>query len=280
MLFPVSAVVVGLILLVFSADHFVTASAALARRLGMSALLVGMIIVGFGTSAPELLVSAMSTLQGAYGIAVGNAWGSNIANIALILGVTAVISPIAVHSRVIRRELPILFVVTVLAAIQAYDSRIARWEGVALLFVFLGILGWSIRENRRSGDDPFAAEVELLVNAGGVSAPPDSPGTGMGAQSSTTTTILRIIVSLAILVGASRLLVWGAVEIARAMGISDLIIGLTVIAVGTSLPELASSIAAARKGRKRYRPRKHHRFQPLQYNRRRRDFRRYYAAHL
>ena len=136
MLVPALAIVVGLVLLVWSADRFVEGSASLARHFGMSPLLIGMLIVGFGTSAPEMFVSALASSQGNPGIALGNAYGSNITNIALILGITALISPIAVHSQVLRKELPILAVVTALAAWQLWDGEITRLDAIVLLAVF------------------------------------------------------------------------------------------------------------------------------------------------
>jgi cation:H+ antiporter len=139
----------GLALLVWSADRFVEGSAATARHFGMPALLIGMVIVGFGTSAPEMVVSALAASQGNPGIALGNAYGSNITNIALILGVTALISPIAVHSQVLRKELPILTAVTALAAWQLRDGEITRTDAVVLLCVFGGLMVWTIWQGKR-----------------------------------------------------------------------------------------------------------------------------------
>lgn len=227
------AVVAGLILLLWSADRFVEGAASIARHFGMSPLLIGMVIVGFGTSAPEMLVSALASSQGNPGIALGNAYGSNITNIALILGITALISPIAVQSSVLRKELPILLGVTLFAAWQLMDGQISRVEGFFLLGLFAILMGWSIWHGTRAPDDSMAAEFEQeLVK---LAMPP-----GRAA--------LWLVIGLAVLVASSQLLVWGAVEIARGFGVSDLVIGLTIIAAGTSLPELASSLIAARKG--------------------------------
>ena len=144
------SVVVGLALLVWSADRFVEGAAATARHFGMPPLLIGMVIVGFGTSAPEMVVSALSASQGNPGIALGNAYGSNITNIALILGLTALISPIAVHSQVLRKELPVLAAVTALAAWQMWDGEITRLDAVVLLVVFAGLMaGPSGRDCRK-----------------------------------------------------------------------------------------------------------------------------------
>ncbi len=233
MLMPVLAVLAGLVLLVWSADRFVDGAAASARHLGMSPLLIGMVIMGFGTSAPELVVSVMASLDGNPGIALGNAYGSNIANIALILGLTAVIAPIAVHSQVIRRELPILLAVTAVAALQVYDGEITRVEAIVLLVLLVVLLGWNIYQGRRGEVDALGGEVEKDLDAHSMPMKKALIWVGVG---------------LLLLVVSSRLLVWGAVDIAQFFGVSDLVIGLTVVAIGTSLPELASSIAAIRKG--------------------------------
>ena len=227
------AVIFGLVLLVWSADRFVEGSASTARHFGMPPLLIGMVIVGFGTSAPEMVVSALAASQGNPGIALGNAYGSNITNIALILGVTALISPIAVHSQVLRKELPILTLVTVLAAWQLWDGEITRFDAMVLLAVFGGLMAWTIWQGLRKKEDALGNEMEQELD---VRAMPIRRA------------VFWLVVGLALLIVSSRILVWGAVEIAHGFGVSDLIIGLTVVAVGTSLPELASSIIAARKG--------------------------------
>lgn len=229
----ITSIIVGLFLLVWSADRFVEGAAATARYLGMSALLIGMVVVGFGTSAPEMVVSALAASQGNPGIALGNAYGSNITNIALILGLTALISPIVVHSQVLRRELPILTLISVFAAWQLWDGLLSRWDAVALLLVFAGLMGWTIMQARNKPRDSFADEVSDELSQ---------------RTMPLKRAIFWLIVGLLLLILSSRLLVWGAVEIAHALGVSDLIIGLTIVAVGTSLPELASSLIAARKG--------------------------------
>ena len=227
------AIALGLVLLVWSADRFVEGSASVARHFGMSPLLIGMVVVGFGTSAPEMTVSALAAYQGNSGIALGNAYGSNIANIALILGLTALISPIAVHSRVLEKELPLLTAVTALAAWQVWDGEITRIDAWVLLGAFAVVMGWSIWQGTRKRGDAFGREMahELQAHA-------------MPLRRA----IFWLIAGLAFLIVSSRILVWGAVEIAHDFGISDLVIGLTIVAVGTSLPELASSIIATRKG--------------------------------
>ncbi len=233
MLSATLAVISGLVLLLWSADRFVEGAASVARHFGMSALLIGMVVVGFGTSAPEMLVSALASLQGNPGIALGNAYGSNIANIALILGITALVAPIAVTSSVLRKELPILLAVTGFAAWQLMDGQITRIEGFVLLGLFGIVMGWSCWHGMRASEDAMSAEFEQELVARAMP---------LGRA------VFWLLVGLVVLIASSRLLVWGAVEIARGFGVSDLIIGLTVIAIGTSLPELASSLIAARKG--------------------------------
>ena len=191
-----------------------------------------MVIVGFGTSAPEMVVSAIAASQGNPGLALGNAYGSNIANIALILGVTALVCPIAVKSQVIKKEIPLLIAVTAIAAYQLIDFRLSRMDAVVLLIVFAVIMGWSIYQGIKGRGDPLADEMEEELSEKAMS---------LGKA------VMWIVVGLVVLVGSSRLLVWGAVDIASALGVSDLVIGLTIVAIGTSLPELAASLAAARK---------------------------------
>jgi cation:H+ antiporter len=227
------AIFFGLTLLVWSADRFVEGSASTARHFGMPPLLIGMVIVGFGTSAPEMVVSAISASQGNPGIALGNAYGSNITNIALILGVTALISPIAVHSQVLRKELPILLVVTALAAWQLWDGEITLFDAVVLLVVFSGLMTWTIWQGMQKKADELGSEMEQELDA---------------RVMPIRRAVFWLVVGLVFLIASSRILVWGAVEIAHGFGVSDLIIGLTIVAVGTSLPELASSIIATRKG--------------------------------
>ncbi|KAF0094648.1 MAG: inner membrane protein [Puniceicoccaceae bacterium 5H] len=230
MMFALLALIAGLILLVWSADRFVEGAADTAGHLGLPPLLIGMLVIGFGTSAPEMIVSVLAAASGTPDLALGNAYGSNITNIAFILAVTALISPLRVQSQVIRRELPILLLVTGFSLYQIFDGEISRLDAVGLLAVFGGLVGWSIWQGRQSSRDTMAA--------GDAPTEPKNP---------LPQAILWTVVGLVLLVGSSRLLVWGAVEIAELLGVSELIIGLTIVAIGTSLPELASSIAAARK---------------------------------
>ena len=233
MFLAVAAVVIGLALLVWSADRFVDGSASTARHFDMPPLLIGMVIVGFGTSAPEMVISALAAMQGNPGIALGNAYGSNITNIALILGLTALIKPINVHSRILRQELPILVAITLLAAWQLFDGEVSRMDAWGLLGVFGVLMAWTVWQGLREKSDALGIEMEQEMRDSVMPLRKALVWLGLG---------------LVMLIASSRILVWGAVEIARIFGVSDLIIGLTVIAVGTSLPELASSIIAARKG--------------------------------
>ncbi len=230
---PAVALICGLILLVWSADRFIAGAAATARYAGMPPLLIGMVVIGFGTSAPEMVVSAISAAQGNPGLALGNAYGSNIANIALILGLTALISPITIKSGVLRKELPVLLAATLLGILLLFDLYLGRADAWILLSVFAIIMGWSIWLGLRHRQDSLASDVDHVLE--------DEPMSRRAA-------LIWLVVGMLLLVASSRLLVWGAVEVARGFGVSDLIIGLTVVAIGTSLPELASSIAAIRKG--------------------------------
>lgn len=233
MLMPILAVIGGLALLVWSADRFIDGAAATARFAGMPPLLIGMVIIGFGTSAPEMVVSAFASLQGNPNLALGNGYGSNIANIALILGLTALLSPIAVHSQILRKELPLLTVFTLLAGYQLLDGQITRMEAGVLLIVFFAMMGWSVMQGIRQRGDTLGSDMEHELES--------EPAMTLGKA------VFWLLLGLVLLIVSSRVLVWGAVDIASALGVSDLVIGLTVVAIGTSLPELASSIIAVRK---------------------------------
>ncbi|MFZ7136075.1 calcium/sodium antiporter [Avibacterium avium] len=227
------AILIGLAILVWSADRFIDGAASLASYLGMSPLLIGIVIIGFGTSAPEIIVSALSALNHSPGIALGNAYGSNITNIALILGVTAMIKPIMVNSQVLKKELPVLMLVTLLSAFLIYDATISRLDAVILLAVFTLYMGWTIWQGTRHSGDSLEQDISDELKE--------------KSQMPLKTAVLWLVIGLALLMASSQLLVWGAVNIATYLGVSDLIIGLTIVAIGTSLPELAASIMAARK---------------------------------
>ena len=226
-------VIAGFALLVWGADRFVMGAAATARLLGISPLLIGLTIVGFGTSAPEILVSAVASLQGNPGLAIGNAIGSNITNIALILGTTALVVPLTVDSGTMRREMPILIGTTVFAYLLLLDGTLDFVDGLTLLFGLLVMMGWVIYVGLSSRDskDPMAAEYAAEI-------PTDL---------SLTQALLWLLAGGIVLLVGSRMLVWGAVGIAQHFGVSDLVIGLTIVALGTSLPELAAAVASALK---------------------------------
>jgi len=177
-------------------------------------------------------VSAMAAADGNPGLALGNGYGSNITNIALIVGLTAVIAPIAVHSQVLRKELPLLVVLTLIAGAQLLDGELSRFDGWVLLGVFAVVMGWSIFQGMRGKADAMAVEANAQMT---------------DELMAMKTAIMWLVIGLILLVVSSRLLVWGAVTIAQSLGVSDLVIGLTIVAIGTSLPELASALAAVRK---------------------------------
>ncbi len=234
MVLSILCIIAGLALLVWGADRFVEGAASVARNLGVSPLVVGMLIVGFGTSAPEMLVSGIAAWNGNTGLSIGNAVGSNITNVALILGLSALITPLDVHSKVLRRELPILLASMLIALALLADGTLGRLDGALLLAGFALLVGWTlvIALRERNGSDPLAAEFAMELPA---------------ARMSTGRAVAWAVVGLILLLLGSRMLVWGAVQIAQALGMSDLVIGLTIVAIGTSLPELAASMAAVLK---------------------------------
>ncbi|MGB1091078.1 MAG: calcium/sodium antiporter [Oceanobacter sp.] len=231
MLMPLLAVIAGLIVLVWSADKFVLGAAATARHLGMSPMLVGLTIVSIGTSAPELFVSAVATLDGVGNLAIGNALGSNIANIALVLGITALVSPIPLQQKLLRKELPLLLLVSVLACLTLIDGTLGLIDAVLLLIGLVVTLYLLFQESSEAGE-PIVDEDEAAAIE----------------STSTPVAIMWLVIGLIALMASSKALVWGATDIARGFGVSELIIGLTIVAIGTSLPELAASVASALKG--------------------------------
>lgn len=231
MLLPLTAILFGLIMLAWSADRFVTGAAATARGLGMSLLMIGMTVVSFGTSAPEILVSAIAAATGAGGLAVGNALGSNITNIGLVLGITAVIAAIKVPTKLFRREFLLLFAASALAGWCMSDLVLDVVDGILLISSLVFVLWLFVHNARKSGEQ---AEIEHEV--------------GDSIPSMTMLNAVRHLVEgLTILLISSRILVWGGTEIANLLGISEVVIGLTIVAIGTSLPELAASVASALK---------------------------------
>lgn len=232
MVLPTIAILVGLPVMLWSAGKFVDGSAGVAKHFGVSPLLIGMLIIGFGTSAPEIIVSIFAALEGNSGIALGNAFGSNIANIALVLGLTAVVSPIAVRSEIIKRELPVMLAIIFIAAWQLMDLVLSKDDAFTLLGLFVLLVGWSIWQGMKGSGDSLAGEYSEQIES---------------TSSPVKTNIVWLLAGLVLLIASSRILVWGAVEVAAHFGVSDTIIGLTIIAIGTSLPELASALIAVRK---------------------------------
>lgn len=227
--------VVGLVVLVIAADKFIVGTVAIARKFDVSPLLIGLTIVGLGTSAPEILVSAIASMQGNAGLAVGNALGSNIANIGLILGCTALISPLAFSSDLLKRELPILMAISLICYFMVFDG-LGMLDGISMLVMLIFFLIWLVRSARqdsqkKSLEDPL--EQELIAD--------------MPENVSELKAWLFFVFGLIGLLASSRLLVWSAVNIAESFGVSDLVIGLTIVALGTSLPELAASISSVLK---------------------------------
>jgi cation:H+ antiporter len=230
----IAAIITGLALLMWSADKFVEGAAAMARLLGVSIMIIGITIVGFGTSAPEIVVSIVAVMQDTPGLAIGNALGSNIANIGLILGVTAILAPIPVATRLFKTEYPLLVLATVVMTWSLYDLSLDIVDGFALLGLLILSLLHLVREHRQHPAEYAREEHESEEMMHEMKMP-----AALG----------WLLLGLLILVGSSKLLVWGATGIAQTMGVSDLIIGLTVVALGTSLPELAASIASLKKGK-------------------------------
>ena len=231
-LLPMAAIIAGLLLLLWSAEQFVSGAALIAKRLRMPSILIGMVIVGFGTSMPEMVVSGVAASNGNPGLALGNAYGSNITNIALILGLTALIAPIKVESSILKKEIPILLAVTLFSAWQLSDGQLSLWDAFGLLGIFALLIGWSIYVGFRNRDDALAQNIRDELNE---------------REKPFWHALVALVVGLIVLISSSQLFVWGAVSLAHAFGVSDLVIGLTVVALGTSLPELASSIMAIRK---------------------------------
>lgn len=236
MLEHVIILLIALVVLVWSADKFVLGASSLARNIGVSPMIIGLTIVAMGSSAPEMMVAAAASLQGNPDTAIGNAIGSNITNIALVLGFTVLIKPLVVSSSTIKQELPLLLLLTILAYWMLSDNFFSFPEGIALMVSFFGFISILLikalkQRNNNSLDDPMIIEAEYEI--------PEA--------TSTIKSIFWLVIGIALLVSSAHFLVESAIFIAKAYGISDLVIGLTVIALGTSLPELAASIASVMK---------------------------------
>jgi len=227
------ATLAGFVLLMWGADRFVVGAASTARNMGLSPLLIGLTLVGMATSGPEIFVSVAASLRGDPALAAGNAIGSNIANIGLVLGMTALVMPISVRSVTLRREMPTLLAVTLILTMTFINLRIGRVEGALLLITLVLVLYWLVVIGSRSGEsDPIALDYASEI-------PADVP---------MRRAIIWLAIGLLTLLAGANLLVWGAQQLAVTFGVSELVIGLTVVAIGTSLPELAVSLVSAFKG--------------------------------
>ena len=226
-------VIAGLVLLIWGADRFVHGAAATARNLGVAPLMIGLTVVAFATSAPEILVSVVAALQGEPGLAFGNAIGSNIVNIGLVLGMTAMIRPIRLESATLRREMPALLAVSLLTVSLFLDTFLSRIDGIVMLTGLVIVMVWLARLGMRSAaNDPIAMDYDAEIPTD-VSMP---------------MAIVWLVVGLITLLIGAELLVDGAIGIAKMLGVSEVVIGITIVAFGTSLPELAVSLASALKG--------------------------------
>jgi len=233
MLISAAAVLIGLLLLFWGADRLVVGAGATARNLGVSPILIGLVVVGFATSAPEMLISALASMDNAPALAVGNALGSNIANLGLVLGTAILICPLAVQSETLRREFPAVLAATVLALLLFLDNQISRLDAVMLLVALGALTVWIIIVGSKSSVfDPIRADSEAEFRA-------DIP-----ARKAT----FWLVIGLLTLLGGAELMVNGGIDVARRLGVSELVLGITVVAVGTSLPELAVAIAGSLKG--------------------------------
>ena len=229
MLLPILSLLAGFLLLMWSADTFTDNGAKIARIFNISPLVIGLLIFGFGTSAPEMLVSGLAAYDGHPEMSIGNAFGSNILNIGLVLGVTAIILPITVEKSVLKKEWLFLFLSTLIVGFLLLDGFLSFTDGLILLSLLILFLINVFRESKKNSlTDSDSLEINSQKNEKG-------------------RIWLLLIVSLIILVSSARLVVWGGTSLALSFGVSDLIIGLTVVALGTSLPELAVSISSALK---------------------------------
>jgi cation:H+ antiporter len=225
-------VIAGLVLLIWGADRFVHGAAATARNLGVAPLLVGLTVVAFATSAPEILVSVVASMRGEPGLAIGNAIGSNIVNVGLVLGCVAIVRPIQLRSATLRREMPALLAVTLLTVSLFLDSFLSRVDGLVMLTGLVIVMIWLARLGFRSApSDPIKAEYEAEI--------PENVSMPMA--------LFWLALGLGTLLVGAQLLVDGSIEIARILGVSEVVIGILLVAFGTSLPELAVSLVSAMK---------------------------------
>nr|VFJ48203.1 MAG: cation:H+ antiporter [Candidatus Kentron sp. FW]VFJ53587.1 MAG: cation:H+ antiporter [Candidatus Kentron sp. FW] len=232
MLYDLIAIVLGIGLLVWGSDRLVFGASAVAGNLGVSPLIIGLTIVGIGTSAPEIMVAAMAAWQGNPDVAIGNAIGSNIANIGLVIGLTALTIPLMVNSMTLRTEFPLMFVVLFLAGFLLWDEELSRADGMILMGGF-GLL--------------LARMVHMGLAARHTDPMRDEFSSAVPVNVKTVFALFQLLVGLGVLLLGSRIVIWGAVNVAETLGVSDLVIGLTIIAVGTSLPELGACMMSAYK---------------------------------
>lgn len=221
---PWGAILLGFVGLLWSADRFVEGSATIAGKLGVSKFIIGLTVVAFGTSAPEILVSVSASLKKAGELAVGNAIGSNLANVGIVLGLTALVIPLPIKGHILKQEFLIMLVIMAVAGVFLWDGQLRFWEGLVLVSLLAPVMYW-ISQSKKSHLEEIE-EVEMLSLKAGV---------------------LWFLAGLTILIVSAEILVWGAQIAALRLGVSPMIIGLTIVAVGTSLPELAASIASALK---------------------------------
>ncbi len=233
---PYLALILGFITLVWSADRFLSGAASTASNMGVSKMLIGLTVVSVGTSAPEILVSLAAALEGNPLLAVGNAVGSNIANIGLVLGITAILAPLPFSQSVLRSELPWLLGATTLALVLLFDLELSRLDGLLLLMGLAAIL-YRLVENHSKADGEFEEEARSIEEE-----LDDLP------EMNKRQAVFWLFAGLVLLVASAELLVWAASSIATQLGVSDMIIGLTIVAIGTSLPELAATVGSAIKG--------------------------------
>lgn len=231
MLLAMALLIIGLLLVVYSADRLVFAASILCRSVGIPPLIIGMTVVTIGTSLPEIIVSMAASLHGQMDLAIGTALGSNIVNILLILGLAALFHPFTVHSDILRRELPLMLIVSALAGVVLYDGQLSRAEGLFLLLLAVLWLVFIVKIGRQGNDSLTREQLAELPREGSLSV-----------------AFLWLGVALIVMPMATRMVIDNATVLANVLGMSELTIGLTVIAIGTSLPELATAIAGARKG--------------------------------
>lgn len=234
LLLPSLLLIIGLALLVWSSDIFIDGAASTAKHLSISPLVIGVVVLGFGTSMPEVVVAVLASLDNSPGLAVGNAVGSNIANIGLVLGFTALIAPIVVKSSILKRELPVLLAISIGAYLLVLDGHLGFYDGIILVIALIAVMGWMIKANKAlDPKDPLADDTQHELD--------EMP------ELSKNKALLFLIAGLVILMVSAKMMVSGAVDIAHYFEVPEVVIGLTIIAIGTSLPELAAAISAARK---------------------------------